>query len=197
MSKSDEVDTKASLPTAVFLSRPPAVVFVNSSKGALFLADAVNKVGVKLDTISHVLGLVELWYMYMTTFCSLFFQSCTHLSAVGIHRDTPQERRTAILRDFLEGKYSVCVNTGVWARGLDLVNVQQASRDHLAELEVACFDVLVSCFIQVFVFDMPSTVRQFIHQVQIAIMVMLYCLVCEKKKRLLLHFIIVHRQTTD
>ena len=60
-------------------------------------------------------------------FCSLFFQSCTHLSAVGIHGDTAQERRTAILRDFLEGKYSICVNTGVWARGLDLVNVKQAS----------------------------------------------------------------------
>ena len=54
------------------------------------------------------------------------FQSCTHLSAVGIHRDTAQERRTAILHDFLEGKYSIVVNTGVWARGLDLVNVQQA-----------------------------------------------------------------------
>ena len=110
-------------------------------------------------------------------------QSCTHLSAVGIHRDT--KRRTEILRDFREGKYSICVNTGVWARGLDLVNVQQASlRDRLAELEVACFDVYISCLIQVFVFDMPSTVHEFIHQVQIAIMVMPYYLAC----RLLLHF---------
>ena len=118
----------------------------------------------------------------MTIFCSLFFQSCPHLSAVGIHGDTAQERRTAILRDFLEGKYSICVNTGVWARGLDLVNVQQASlRDRLAKLEVACFDVHVSCLIQVFVFDMPSTVRQFIHQVQRAIMIMPYYLACKKK----------------
>ena len=56
-----------------------------------------------------------------------FLQSCPHLSAVGIHKDMTQERRTTILHDFLEGKYSVVVNTGVWGRGLDLVNVQQAS----------------------------------------------------------------------
>ena len=56
-----------------------------------------------------------------------FFQSCSHLSAVGIHKDTTQERRTTILHDFLEGKYSVVINTCVWGRGLDLVNVQQAS----------------------------------------------------------------------
>ena len=39
------VETKVSLLTGCVLPRPPAVVFVNSSKGALLLADAVNKVG--------------------------------------------------------------------------------------------------------------------------------------------------------
>ena len=37
------------------------MVFVNSRPGALLLADAINKVGFKLDTISHVLSLVEVY----------------------------------------------------------------------------------------------------------------------------------------
>ena len=50
-----------------------------------------------------------------------------HLSAVGIHGDMAQERRSEIVRGCLEGKYSVVVATNVLGRGLDLVTVRQAS----------------------------------------------------------------------
>ena len=50
-----------------------------------------------------------------------------HLSAVGIHGDMAQERRSEIVRGCLEGKYSVVVATNVLGRGLDLVTVRQVS----------------------------------------------------------------------
>ncbi|CAI8006463.1 Probable ATP-dependent RNA helicase DDX59 [Geodia barretti] len=66
---------------------------------------------------------------------------CPHVATVGIHGDMAQERRSQILAGFLEEKYSAVVATGVLARGLDLKNVQQ-----------------------VFVFDMPSSIAEFVHQ---------------------------------
>ena len=55
-----------------------------------------------------------------------------------------QERRSMILREFLEGRHSVIVATGILARGLDLINVEQ-----------------------VFNFDMPTSIAEFIHQVKL------------------------------
>lgn len=84
-----------------------------------------------------------------------------------------QERRSAILHGFLEGKYHIVVGTGVLARGLDLVNVQQASPGKgpftlvLQISGVMCRDFYVLFLVsnQVFIFDMPFSVREFIHQV--------------------------------
>lgn len=57
-----------------------------------------------------------------------------------------QERRSAVLEGFLEGKHMCVVATGVLGRGLDLVNVTQ-----------------------VYNFDMPSSITDFIHQVKRAL----------------------------
>lgn len=48
------------------------------------------------------------------------------MSAVCLHGDMAQERRSFILKGFQEGRYEVIVSTGVLARGLVLPNVQQA-----------------------------------------------------------------------
>ena len=58
---------------------------------------------------------------------AIILQRCPHLACVGIHGDMAQQRRSEILKGFLEGKYSAIVATGVLARGLDLKNVQQVS----------------------------------------------------------------------
>ncbi len=44
---------------------------------------------------------------------------------MGLHGDMVQDRRSEIVREFLEGKHSVLVATSVLARGVDLVNVRQ------------------------------------------------------------------------
>lgn len=59
-----------------------------------------------------------------------------------MHGDMAQERRTAVVEGLLDGRYSVVVTTNVLGRGVDLSTVQQ-----------------------VFVFDMPSSLLEFIHQV--------------------------------
>ena len=39
-----------------------------------------------------------------------------------------QDRRSSVLKDFLDGKHSVVVSTGLLARGLDLLHVQQVGK---------------------------------------------------------------------
>lgn len=92
------------------LFQPPAIIFVNSRKGSLLLAEAINKV------------------------CDI--------AAVAIHGEMAQERRSFILTGISDGRYEVVVATGILARGLNLRKVQQ-----------------------VFNFDMPSSIEEFIHQV--------------------------------
>uniref|UniRef100_A0A1X7TXZ4 RNA helicase n=1 Tax=Amphimedon queenslandica TaxID=400682 RepID=A0A1X7TXZ4_AMPQE len=89
---------------------PPVIIFVNSRKGTLLLAEAIDK-------------------------------ACD-VAAIALHGEMEQERRSAILSGFLAGKYEAVVATGVLARGLDLHNVKQ-----------------------IFIFDAPSTIDEFIHQV--------------------------------
>ena len=98
------------------------MVFVNSKMGTLLLADAINKVAIELGEENNSICTTIYNVVHEHPF---LFQSCNHLSAVGIHGDMAQERRSAILHGFLEGKYHIVVGTGVLARGLDLVNVQQ------------------------------------------------------------------------
>ena len=64
------------------------------------------------------------------------------MTAIALHGDMVQERRSAVLQGFLEGKHMCVVATGVLGRGLDLVNVTQ-----------------------VYNFDMPNSITDFIHQV--------------------------------
>ena len=65
------------------------------------------------------------------------------MTAIALHGDMVQERRSAVLQGFLEGKHMCVVATGVLGRGLDLVNVTQ-----------------------VYNFDMPNSITDFIHQVR-------------------------------
>ena len=100
------------------LARLPAVVFVSSKMGTLLLADAINKVS------RH--------FIHFTVYppnCCFLCQMCSPLSAIGIHGDMAQERRSAIVRGLQEGAYSVVVSTGVLARGLDLVHVNQVRKN--------------------------------------------------------------------
>lgn len=57
---------------------------------------------------------------------SCVWQSCIPAAtAVGLHGDMVQERRSEILQEFLEGKHSVLVATNVLGRGIDLFSVRQ------------------------------------------------------------------------
>ena len=47
------------------------------------------------------------------------------IPTIALHGEMLQERRSAILKGFLDGRYQVIVSTGVLARGLDLNNVKQ------------------------------------------------------------------------
>ena len=80
------------------------------------------------------------------------------MATVGIHGDMSQERRSQILAGFLEGKYSAVVATGVLARGLDLKNVHQVTQNLMK-------NILLIFKFQVFIFDMPSSIAEFVHQV--------------------------------
>lgn len=69
-------------------------------------------------------------------------KACEEVTAMALHGDMTQERRSAVLQGFLEGKHMCVVATGVLGRGLDLVSVTQ-----------------------VYNFDMPNSITDFIHQI--------------------------------
>ena len=93
------------------------MIFVSSKKGSLLLADTINKVSFK-DFSS-----------YKVASCAGYLQSSIPAAtAVGLHGDITQDRRSEIVREFLEGKHSVLVATNVLARGIDLLNVRQVRR---------------------------------------------------------------------
>ena len=108
----------------LILHSPPVVIFVSSKKGCLLLADTINKVHMtvppsSLVTLPHTLPLPP----------SLPPQSCiAAATAVGLHGDMAQQRRSEILQEFLEEKHSVLVATNVLGRGIDLIRVRQVSR---------------------------------------------------------------------
>lgn len=64
------------------------------------------------------------------------------LHCESIHSDKSQAERTRILQDFLTGAFDILVSTNVVGRGIDLVNVRQ-----------------------VILFDMPSNIEDYTHQV--------------------------------
>ena len=73
-----------------------------------------------------------------------------------------QQRRSEILREFLSNKHSVLVTTNVLGRGIDLVNVRQVRR---WVVRIYCLEVITVLFLQVYIFDMPASLLDFIHQV--------------------------------
>lgn len=66
----------------------------------------------------------------------------TGLHALSIHGDKPMKERRETLRQFLLGEVSVIVATGVLGRGVDLMKVRQ-----------------------VIIFDMPNSIKEYIHQI--------------------------------
>ncbi|MCO5559111.1 hypothetical protein L7F22_012703 [Adiantum nelumboides] len=69
-------------------------------------------------------------------------QHVTKLKAAALHGEKPMSERRQVLRSFLLGELPIVVATGVLGRGLDLIKVKQ-----------------------VIVFDMPSSIEEYIHQV--------------------------------
>ncbi|KAL5697802.1 RNA helicase [Ranunculus cassubicifolius] len=66
----------------------------------------------------------------------------TGIKALAIHGDKPMKERRETLRQFLMGDLSVIVATGVLGRGIDLLKVRQ-----------------------VIVFDMPNSIKEYIHMI--------------------------------
>lgn len=66
----------------------------------------------------------------------------TGLKALSIHGEKPMKERREVLQSFLVGEVPIMVATGVLSRGVDLLTVRQ-----------------------VIVFDMPNSVRDYVHQV--------------------------------
>lgn len=66
----------------------------------------------------------------------------TGVKALSIHGDKPMKERREIMRSFLVGEISVIVSTAVLGRGVDLSGVRQ-----------------------VIVFDMPNSIKEYIHQI--------------------------------
>ncbi|KAK9085088.1 hypothetical protein Sjap_025499 [Stephania japonica] len=66
----------------------------------------------------------------------------TGIKALSIHGEKPMKERREILRLFLTGEVSVVVATGVLGRGVDLLRVRQ-----------------------VIIFDMPNSIKEYIHQI--------------------------------
>ncbi|PIA42237.1 hypothetical protein AQUCO_02000003v1 [Aquilegia coerulea] len=66
----------------------------------------------------------------------------TGIKALSIHGDKPMKERREALKQFLMGEVSVIVATGVLGRGIDLLKVRQ-----------------------VIVFDMPNSIKEYIHQI--------------------------------
>ncbi|KAI5064207.1 hypothetical protein GOP47_0020877 [Adiantum capillus-veneris] len=69
-------------------------------------------------------------------------QHVTKLKAAALHGEKPMSERRQVLRSFLLGELPIVVATGVLGRGLDLIKVKQ-----------------------VIVFDMPSSIEEYIHQI--------------------------------
>ncbi|KAJ4729601.1 DEAD-box ATP-dependent RNA helicase [Melia azedarach] len=66
----------------------------------------------------------------------------TGMKALSIHGDKPMKERREIVRSFLIGDIPVIVSTGVLGRGVDLLSVRQ-----------------------VVVFDMPNSIKEYVHQI--------------------------------
>ncbi|XP_043696164.1 DEAD-box ATP-dependent RNA helicase 41 isoform X2 [Telopea speciosissima] len=66
----------------------------------------------------------------------------TRLKALSIHGEKPMKERRESLKSFLMGEVSVIVATGVLGRGVDLLGVRQ-----------------------VIVFDMPNSIKEYVHQI--------------------------------
>lgn len=66
----------------------------------------------------------------------------TGVKALSIHGEKTMKERREILRSFLVGELTVIVATGVLARGIDLLSVRQ-----------------------VIVFDMPNSMKEYVHQI--------------------------------
>ncbi|KZV29912.1 DEAD-box ATP-dependent RNA helicase 41-like [Dorcoceras hygrometricum] len=66
----------------------------------------------------------------------------TGIKALSIHGEKPMKDRRDILRSFLVGEVNVVVATGVLGRGVDLLSVKQ-----------------------VIVFDIPNSIKEYVHQI--------------------------------
>ncbi|KAK4272273.1 hypothetical protein QN277_020855 [Acacia crassicarpa] len=66
----------------------------------------------------------------------------TGIKALSIHGEKPMKERREIMRSFLVGEVPVVVATGVLGRGVDLLGVKQ-----------------------VIVFDMPNSIKEYVHQI--------------------------------
>lgn len=66
----------------------------------------------------------------------------TGINALSMHGEKSMKERREILRSFLVGEVPVVVSTGVLGRGMDLLGVRQ-----------------------VIVFDMPSSIKEYVHQI--------------------------------
>lgn len=66
----------------------------------------------------------------------------TGIKAVSIHGEKSMKERREIMRSFLVGEFPVLVATGVLGRGVDLLSVKQ-----------------------VIVFDMPNSIKEYVHQI--------------------------------
>ncbi|KAK7315686.1 hypothetical protein VNO77_34253 [Canavalia gladiata] len=66
----------------------------------------------------------------------------TGIKAVSIHGEKPMKERREIMQSFLVGEVPVVVATGVLGRGVDLLGVRQ-----------------------VIVFDMPNSIKEYVHQI--------------------------------
>lgn len=66
----------------------------------------------------------------------------TGLKALSIHGEKSMKERREIMKSFLVGEVSVIVATGVLGRGVDLLGVRQ-----------------------VIVFDMPNSIKEYVHQI--------------------------------
>lgn len=66
----------------------------------------------------------------------------TGMKALSIHGEKPMKERREIMRSFLVGEVPVIVATGILGRGVDLLAVRQ-----------------------VIIFDMPNSVKEYVHQI--------------------------------
>ena len=130
--------------------RPPAVIFVGSKKGTLLLADSINKVSCCSCVWRSLSCTSGDWTRFGATGLHVLLQGCiVHATAVGLHGDMAQQRRTEIVREFLDGRHSVIVATNVLARGVDLQNVHQVILIIFRESRLLYFHLHVLLFLGV------------------------------------------------